>query len=124
MIELGSKARVLVNWNVSMYDYSKDKEKDIISKISKKYSIPKEKIRVSPQFLTVGENGEDLSVTTEIIQNIQDPMFQQKLFKEYLSLNNIKDYDFERISAIDSEINAKIDYQVYDKYRRYCVKWV
>ena len=124
MIELGSKARVLVNWNVSMYDYSKDKEKDIISKISKKYSIPKEKIRVSPQFLTVGENGEDLSVTTEIIQNIQDPMFQQKLFKEYLSLNDIKDYDFERISAIDSEINAKIDYQVYDKYRRYCVKWV
>ena len=124
MIELGSKARVLVNWNVSMYDYSKDKEKDIISKISKKYSIPKEKIRVSPQFLTVGENGEDLSVTTEIIQNIQDPVFQQKLFKEYLSLNDIKDYDFERISAIDSEINAKIDYQVYDKYRRYCVKWV
>ena len=124
MIELGSKARVLVNWNVSMYDYSKDKEKEIISKISKKYSIPKEKIRVSPQFLTVGENGEDLSVTTGIIQNIQDPMFQQKLFKEYLSLNDIKDYDFERISAIDAEINAKIDYQVYDKYRRYCVKWV
>ena len=124
MIELGSKARVLVSWNVSMYDYSKDKEKEIISKISKKYSIPKEKIRVSPQFLTVGENGEDLSVTTEIIQNIQDPMFQQKLFKEYLSLNDIKDYDFERISAIDAEINAKIDYQVYDKYRRYCVKWV
>ena len=124
MIELGSKARVLVNWNVSMYDYSKDKEKEIISKISKKYSIPKEKIRISPQFLTVGENGEDLSVTTEIIQNIQDPIFQQKLFKEYLSLNDIKDYDFERISAIDAEINAKIDYQVYDKYRRYCVKWV
>lgn len=124
MIELGSKARVLVNWNVSMYDYSKDKEKEIISKISKKYSIPKEKIRISPQFLTVGENGEDLSVTTEIIQNIQDPVFQQKLFKEYLSLNDIKDYDFERISAIDAEINAKIDYQVYDKYRRYCVKWV
>lgn len=124
MIELGSKARVLVNWNVSMYDYSKDKEKEIVSKISKKYSIPKEKVRVSPQFLTVGENGEDLSVTTEIIQNIQDPMFQQKLFKEYLSLNDIKDYDFERISAIDAEINAKIDYQVYDKYRRYCVKWV
>lgn len=124
MIELGSKARVLVNWNVSMYDYSKDKEKEIISKISKKYSIPKEKIRISPQFLTVGENGEDLSVTTEIIQNIQDPMFQQKLFKEYLSLNDIKDYDFERISEIDAEINAKIDYQVYDKYRRYCVKWV
>ena len=124
MIELGSKARVLVNWNVSMYDYSKDKEKEIISKISKKYSIPKEKVRVSPQFLTVGENGEDLSVTTEIIQNIQDPIFQQKLFKEYLSLNDIKDYDFERISALDAEINAKIDYQVYDKYRRYCVKWV
>ena len=124
MIELGSKARVLVNWNVSMYDYSKDKEKEIISKISKKYSIPKEKVRVSPQFLTVGENGEDLSVTTEIIQNIQDPIFQQKLFKEYLSLNDIKDYDFESISAIDAEINAKIDYQVYDKYRRYCVKWV
>lgn len=124
MIEIGSKAKVLVNWNVSMYDYSKDKEKDIISRISKKYSIPKERVRVSPQFLTVGENGEDLSMTTEIIQNIQDPIFQQKLFKEYIAANDIKDCDFDKITSIDSEINAKIDYQVYDKYRRYCVKWI
>jgi len=124
MLEVGKNARLTFHWKVSPYDYSKDKVNSIISKASKKYSIPKEKIRVIPDFLSIDDKGTEISINKDIIQNIQDPSFQIKLFKDYLKLNNIDGYDFDLIQKIDSEINGKIDYQVYDKYRRYSIKWV
>lgn len=124
MIEIKDTSRITFHWKVSPYDYSKDKVNSIISKASKKYSIPKEHIRVIPDFITNDENGSEISINKDIIQNIQDPNFQIKLFKDYLNLNNIDGYDFELIKKIDNEINGKIDYQVYDKYRRYSIKWI
>ena len=124
MLAPGKNARLTFHWKVSPYDYSKDKENSIISKASKKYSIPKEHIRIIPNFMTVDTNGEKFEINKDIIQNIQSPEFQIKLFKEYLDSNNISDYDFELIRKIDNELNGKIDYQVYDKYRRYSIKWI
>ena len=124
MIEIKEKSKVNIHWNVSPYDYSKEKEKSIIAKFSKKYSLAKERIKVIPEFLMVDEEGEKISLNTDIIQNIQDPQFQIKLFEAYLKANNISNYDFELIKKIDAEINGKIDYQVYDKYRRYSIKWI
>ena len=124
MLEVGKNAKITFHWKVSPYDYSKDKVNSIISKASKKYSIPKDKIRVIPDFISIDEKGSEISINKDIIQNIQDPNFQIKLFKDYLKLNNIDGYDFDLIQKIDSEINGKIDYQVYDKYRRYSIKWV
>lgn len=124
MININKQSKIHIHWNVSPFDFSKEKMNMIISKMAKKYSIPKDRIKVIPEFLNIDEKGNEVSVTKDIIQNIQDPMFQVSLFKEYLSINNIEDYDFNLIKAIDSEINAKIDYQVYDKYRRYSIKWV
>ena len=124
MIQIKEKSKVNIHWNVSPYDYSKEKEKSIIAKFSKKYSLPKERIKVIPEFLMVDEEGEKISLNTDIIQNIQDPQFQIKLFEAYLKANNISNYDFELIKKIDAEINGKIDYQVYDKYRRYSIKWI
>ena len=124
MIEVGSKSKVNIHWNVSPYDYSKEKLNSIIAKVSKKYVLPKDRIKVIPEFIMKSDGGDDVSITNEIIQNIQEPQFQLKLFQDYLKLNNITDYDFELIKKIDSEINAQIDYQVYDKYRRYSIKWI
>ena len=124
MIEVGSKSKVNIHWNVSPYDYSKEKLNSIIAKVSKKYGLPKDRIKVIPEFIMKSDGGDDVSITNEIIQNIQEPQFQLKLFQDYLKLNNITDYDFELIKKIDSEINAQIDYQVYDKYRRYSIKWI
>ena len=124
MLEVGKNARITFHWKVSPYDYSKDKVNSIISKASKKYSIPREKIRVIPDFISIDDKGSEISINKDIIQNIQDPNFQIKLFKDYLKVNNIDGYDFDLIQKIDSEINGKIDYQVYDKYRRYSIKWI
>ena len=43
---------------------------------------------------------------------------------EYLKVNDIKDYDYEFITAIDKDINDRIDYQVYDKLRKFRIKWI
>lgn len=124
MLEIGSDAHINLHWKVSPYDFSKEKLNTIISKMSNKYKIPKEHIRITPEFITVTENGEKIVLTSDIISNIQDPTFQLKLFQDYLRINNIDGYDFDLIKKIDSEINAKIDYQVYDKYKRFSIKWI
>lgn len=124
MIDINPKNKIKVHWNVSPYDYTKDKEKEIISAISKKYSIPRDRVAVAPNFVTLNSNGDSESITNQVIENIQDPAFQQKLFMEYLKVNDIKDYDYEFITAIDKDINDRIDYQVYDKLRKFRIKWI
>ena len=58
------------------------------------------------------------------MSNIQDPKFQQKLFVDYADSHGIEGFDFEAIKEIDGQINALIDYDVYEKYKRYEVKWI
>lgn len=117
-------SKIVFHWKVTPYDFSKEKCAEIISKASKKYSIPRERIKIIPDFIMIDKDGIELSINKDVVQNIQDPNFQLELFKEYLSLNKIDDYDFEYIKTIDAEINANIDYKVYDKYRRYSIKWI
>ena len=124
MLDVKNKSKLHVHWKVSPYDYSKEKENIIIKKMSNKYGIPKDSIKVIQELIIKNDEGDDLSINKEIIQNIQDPQFQLKLYSDYIKLNNITDYDFDLIKKIDSEINQKIDYQVYDKYKKYSVKWI
>lgn len=124
MLDIKEKSKLHVHWKVTPYDYSKEKENIIIEKFSKKYGIPKDKVKVIQEIIVKNDDGDDVSINTEIIQNIQDSQFQLKLFSDYMKLNNITDYDFDLIKKIDAEINQKIDYQVYDKYKKYSVKWI
>lgn len=124
MVNISNKAKVIIKWNVTPYDYSKEKSNEIQVSFARKYGIPKENVRVSPEFILpkIGNGGTLLSeITTE---NIQDPEFHKKLFLEYLSVNNINDYDIELIDSIDKDINNKINYFSYEKHRRFSIKWV
>lgn len=124
MIAVKEKSKIHIHWNVNPYDYSKEMENNILAKASKKFGIHKDKIKVIPNFIMINEKGEASSISSDIIENIQNPEFQLKLFNDYLKMNNIQNYDFELIKKIDAEINSKIDYHVYDKFRRYSIKWV
>ena len=124
MIDVKKKSKIHLHWKVSPYDYSKEKENSLEAKLCTKYGLTKDRVKVIPDFILLNDNGKEVSLNNDIIQNIQDPNFQVKLFADWLTLNNVKDYDFELIKKIDSEINGKIDYQVYDKYKRYSIKWI
>ena len=115
MKNIGKKSKIRVDWKVSPYDYSLEKEKEIKIKIGKKYGIPINKINVLVKKTINGENADKLYINNEVITNIQNPKFQLSLFKKYLDINNFKDYDFNIIEDIDKRINCDIDYEVYDK---------
>lgn len=122
-IDIGKNGKVSLVWNVSLLDYSKEQEQSIISAFAKKYGIPASNIHVEPNFGTAAK-GNDAVLNSENIENIQSPEFQHGLFKQYLELAGIKDYDFDEIIEIDSSINAMIDYDAYEKSKRYSIKWV
>lgn len=122
-IDIGKNGKVSLVWNVSLLDYSKEQEQSIISAFAKKYGIPASNIHVEPNFGTAAKRN-DAVLNSENIENIQSPEFQHGLFKQYLELAGIKDYDFDEIIKIDSSINAMIDYDAYEKSKRYSIKWV
>ena len=124
MINVKKNSKIHLHWKVSPYDYTKELENSLALKVSKKYGIPRDRVKVIPDFKLANESGEEVQIASDVIQNIQDPSFQVKLFADYIKLNGITDYDFELIKKIDSEINAHLDYQVYDKYKRYSIKWI
>ena len=124
MINVTKNGKINLHWKVSPYDYSKERCDSLTAKISKKYGVRKDRVKVIPNFLMIDNEGNEVSVSSNVVQNIQDPLFQVKLFQDWLSLNNITDFDFEMIKKIDASINGRIDYQIYDKYRRYSIKWV
>lgn len=123
-LNIGQNAILTIEWNVRPVDFSREKELNIIETAASKYGIPKEHVKVVPNFITLNSKGEEVALTNDTIQNIQDPKFQQHLFKVYLDENGIDDYDFDELVKIDSQINSLIDYEVYDKSKRYEIKWI
>ena len=123
-LNISKDAKVEIQWNVRPVDYSNEKADEIRSKMASKYGIPKKNVRINANFIKKGVDGKNEVATADIVQNIQDPKFQQELFKAYIEENEIVDYDFDTILNIDNQLNASIDYSVYDKFRRYTIEWV
>ena len=123
-IQIGEKSKIIVKWKVLPIDYSRESESEIIAKMSAKYNVPKDNIKVEAQFINK-VNGDANSVdANNVVDNINDPVFQQKLFKEYIEEKTIENCDFDRIVEIDNYINNSIDYDKYDKNKQYTIKWV
>ena len=120
-IDIGQNAKVCIVWHVPATDYSKEKEKSIISLMAKKYGISPKNIKVEPKYITNGVSG---VIVPESVQNINDPKFMQELFKLYIAENKIEDIDFNEIIKIDSQINSLIDFTLYNKAKSYSIKWV
>lgn len=120
-IDIGQKAKVHIVWNVTPTNYSREIKKSIISMMAKKYGIPEKNIKVEPNYIVNNSSG---SLAYDSVKSINDPNFQLELFKQYIAENKIEDIDFNEIVKIDSLINSTIDYTVYDKSKKYSIKWV
>lgn len=124
MTKIGNKGKVTVEWFVQPVDYSREKADGIAHKMAKKYGIPVANVTVEPKFCVKKENGEDAPLTNDLIVNIQDPKFHQMMYVKYAEDNDIEDFDAEAINDIDNQLNTQIDYEVYDKFKKYEVKWI
>lgn len=102
----------------------KEQEKSIIAKIAKKYNVPPAKVRFTvKKVYPNGEAVKDAALNAEMINNIKDPKFQQELFKQYIEQNGVKDYNWEEILNIDSRVNSLINYDTYEKSRRFVLRY-
>ena len=103
---------------------TKEQEKSIIAKIAKKRGVSPAKVRFTTKKVFVDENGRrDNALNAEMIDNIHDPKFHQQLFKDYIEQNGIKDYNWDEILNIDSRVNAQINYDMYEKGRRFELRY-
>ena len=124
MVQLGEKTKVVAEWVVQPVNYSREKADSLAHKMAKKYGVPKDNIVIEPKFVTKRADGQEVPLTNELITNIQDPKFQQMMFVQYAEDNDIEDFDAEAINEIDDQLNTQIDYEVYDKFKKYEVKWI
>lgn len=103
---------------------TKEQEKSIVAKIAKKHGVPAGKVRFTTKKISVdGTECQDNALNAEMINNIRDPKFQQDLFKKYIEQNGIAGYNWDEIVNIDSRVNSLLNYDEYEKGRRFELRY-
>lgn len=112
--------------DVSMYsiDMNPSKLQSLRREVADKYGLPLKNVSVNPKPIMVDSDGNKVSLTSDIITSIQDPKFQQNLFKEYIEMKQIENVDMNMIISIDNQVNAFVDFNSYSKYKSYKFKYV
>ena len=122
-LNIGKDAQIWIEWNVMSIDYSDAKRDEIRERVAKKYGVPVSNIRVTANF--INKKGEsEVALNRVMIDNIHDPKFHQELFVDLFKERGITDYDLDALIKIDNAINSTIDFESYEKGRRYELKWV
>ena len=124
-INIGQKAKVNIILNTKR-SITKEEENSVISLFAKKYEIPECNIQVDNVITSDGNLNTEEGLNSNNVKSIHDPIFQQLLFKQYAAENEIEltEDEFNEIVKIDSRINSQIDYDTYEKGKKYVVKWI
>lgn len=125
MVKLTDKDKIIIEWTAQSYQFTNSAKKDIITKFAKKYNISTKQIELITHSLKRNENGETIDFAKEIVDNIQDPKYQQHLFVKYLNLEHPgEEYDWKFITDVDNELNLSIKYDKYERRRTYKIDYV
>lgn len=116
--------RIIVDVSMYQIDINPSKLQSLKREIADKYHVPLRNVVINPKPITVDKEGNNISLTSDIITNIQDPKFQQKLFKEYIEEKKIENVDLNAILDIDNKVNAFVNFDQYSKYKQYKFKYV
>jgi len=111
-IAVPSKAKVRVIWEDNPENYTQERSKRIAKYISEKYNNPNVQVIFKPKKV-VTENGE---IEMTVADNVMDITYQRKLFKEWLTTNNV-DVDWERLLRLDNKVNEKLSQKRETDYR-------
>ena len=124
MIQINPTDKLVFDLEMFQIDFNEAKKESLRKEISEKYGVPIKNVEINFVPITMDENGEKISLASDIITNIQDPKFQEQLFDEYLKLKGVEDYNFEEIIDIDKKVNAFVDFNAYSKYKPYKIKYL
>lgn len=124
MVQVNPTDKLVFDLEMFQIDFNEAKKESLRKEISEKYGVPVKNVEVNFIPITMDNNGEKISLASDIITNIQDPKFQQQLFGEYLELKGINDCNFDEIVNIDKRVNAFVDFNAYSKYKPYKIKYL
>ena len=115
--------KIVLELHMPQMDNNEEKKAALRKTVSEKYGVPLRNVTIDFKPVAVIKNGKEVSLASEVIDNIQDPQFQVRLFKEYLEERGIE-VDFEAVKRIDEMVNAHVDFNQYTKYKHYRFKYV
>ena len=124
MVKVNKTDKLVFDLHMHQVDYNKQREDALRREISDKYGVPLRNVTINFVPITVDDQGDRLSLASDVIANIQNPAFQQMLFKDYIHDKEIDGVDFEDIKAIDESVNAFVDFDSYSQYAAYKFKYV
>ena len=123
MVKVKKTDKLIFDLKMHQVDRNEEKKESLRKEIAEKYGVPIENVEVNFVSVAVDKNGQRVSLASDIVDNIQNPAFQQSLFPQYLSLKGITDVDMESIIAIDNQVNDYVDFDSYSKYKSYKFKY-
>ena len=120
-----SKDNIWVEMNtLPTVHITNEQKKTIVAKVAKKYNVEPGKVRfTTKKVYPTGVDGLGGALNSENIQNVLDPKYHLELFKDYIKENGIKDYNWDELVNIDSRVNARIDFNNYEKGRRFELRY-
>lgn len=124
MVKVNPTDKLVFDLEMFQIDFNEQKKESLRQEISEKYGVPLKNVEVNFVPITVNEEGDKVSLASDIINNIQDPKFQQLLMKDYINLRGYEDVDFEEILNIDKKVNAFINFDCYSKFKPYKIKYL
>lgn len=116
--------KLVFDLEMHQIDYNEQKKESLRKLISDKYNVPLRNVEINFKPITKNKDGETISLASDIISNIQDPKFQQSLFKEYIDTKGIEDVNLGDLYEIDNQINSLVSFDAYSKYRPYKIKYL
>lgn len=118
------QSHVSIDIKMLPVDFNEAKKEALRKEFSEKYGIPEKNVYVRFVQKDTNNTKQSSEITQNIIRNIQNPEFQQSLFKDYMDMRGIKNVKFEDILEIDKEVNGYVDFDSYSKYRNYKFKYI
>ena len=116
--------KLVFDLHMLQIDHNEQKIKALRQEIADKYNVPLSNVEVNFIPITVDKTGKKISLTSDIISNIQKPEFQQQLMEDMINTENIEDVELKDIFDIDNQINGFINFDAYTKHKTYKFKYV
>ena len=116
--------RIAVDLEMLQIDFNEQKKASLRKEIAKKYGLPLANVDVHFVPITINEDGERISLASDIKDNVQDAGHQKDMMKHYIKLKKYEDINWDEIDVIDNQVNAFVDFDQYSKYKNYKFKYI
>ena len=116
--------RIVVDLEMLQIDFNEQKKASLRKEIAKKYGLPLANVDVHFVPITINEDGERISLASDIKDNVQDAGHQKDMMKHYIKLKQYEDINWDEIDVIDNQVNTFIDFDQYSKYKNYKFKYI